>query len=101
MVGVYWTLDACRRVERDTFLQKWASHQLNLAPLICRVVRAVRVRGRWVWISGWGLPLRSRLFSQPPMYYEQMCHTKLRCSVEMGTGGLTRRDCRVVHSVNS
>ena len=41
-----------------------ASRQNNLAPLICRVVRAVRVRGRWAWIPGWGLPLRSRL--SPP-----------------------------------
>ena len=59
MVGVYWTLDAGRRVERKTKSQKWASHQLNLAPLICRVVRAVRVRGRWAWIPGRGTPLRS------------------------------------------
>ena len=64
MVGAYWTLDASAGAERKTFLQKWASHQLNLAPLICRVVRAVRVRGRWAWIPGWGLPLRSRL--SPP-----------------------------------
>ena len=32
--------------------------------MICRVVRAVRVRGRWAWIPGWGL----RLFSQPPTF---------------------------------
>ena len=67
MVGAYWTLDEAEGAERETFFQKWASHQLNLAPLICRVVRAVRVRGRWAWIPGWGLPLRSRLFSQPPI----------------------------------
>ena len=64
MVGANWTLDAAEGAEQETFLQKWASHQLNLAPLICRVVRAVRVRGRWAWIPGWGLPLRSRL--SPP-----------------------------------
>ena len=45
-------------------LQNRATYQTNLAPLICRVVRAVRVRGRWAWIPGWGLPLRSRL--SPP-----------------------------------
>ena len=64
MVGAYWTLDAAEGAERYTLIQKRASHQLNLAPLICRVVRAVRVRGRWAWIPGWGLPLRSRL--SPP-----------------------------------
>ena len=31
----------------------------DFAPLICRVVRAVRVRGRWAWIPGGGPPLRS------------------------------------------
>ena len=30
-----------------------------LAPLICRVVRAVQVRGRWAWFPGGGPPLRS------------------------------------------
>ena len=67
MVGAYWTLDAAEGAERHTFLQKWASHQLNLAPLICRVVRAVRVRGRWAWIPGGELPLRSRFHPQPPI----------------------------------
>ena len=50
-------LDVGREGDRNGshFLQNRASHQNNLAPLICRVVRAVRVRGRWAWIPGWVL----------------------------------------------
>ena len=51
MVDTYWTLDANDR-NGWTFLQNRPSHQSSLAPLICRVVRAVRVRGRWAWIPG-------------------------------------------------
>ena len=39
--------------EPATFLKNRASHQTNLAPLICRVARVVRARGRWAWIPGW------------------------------------------------
>ena len=46
-----------------------ASHQNNLAPLICRVVRAVRVRGRWAWIPVGGPPLPSGFHPQPPITY--------------------------------
>ena len=42
--------------ESETFLQNRPSHWTDIAPLICRVVRAVRVRGRWAWIPGWGTP---------------------------------------------
>ena len=52
MVDTYWTLDANRAQNDKTFLQNRPSHQSSLAPLICRVVRAVRVRGRWAWIPG-------------------------------------------------
>ena len=54
-----WTLDANRTQNPKTFLQNRPGRQKNLAPLICRVVRAVRVRGRWAWIPGGGTPLRS------------------------------------------
>ena len=52
--------------ERRKILKNPPSHQNEIAPLICRVVRAVRVRGRWAWIPGWELPLRSRFHPQPP-----------------------------------
>ena len=41
-----------RRPQSHTFLQNRPSHWTDIAPLICRVVRAVRVRGRWAWIPG-------------------------------------------------
>ena len=46
------------------------SHQKSIAPLICRVVRAMRAV-RWRWALGldsrWGTPLRSVFHPQPPI----------------------------------
>ena len=70
MVDTNWTLDA-NRAEPMTFLQNRPSHQSSLAPLICRVVRAVRVRGRWAWIPGGGPPLRSGFHPQPPIIFRR------------------------------
>ena len=39
----------------ENFSLKSAQPLNDFAPLICRVVRAVRVRGRWAWIPGGGL----------------------------------------------
>ena len=48
----------------------------DIAPLICRVVRAMRAV-RWRWALGldsrWGSPLRSVFHPQPPIHAQPLC----------------------------
>ena len=57
-----------KNMEEPENMPQIALASKNFAPLICRVVRAVR----WRWALGldsrWGTPLRSVLHPQPPIF---------------------------------